>query len=305
MTDLSETILKKYQIRRTKKQKTEFIELLKDNYPDLQIEEGGFLNNRNIVVGDVDKADVIITAHYDTCAILPIPNFVMPRNILVDFLYNILLIVFFFLPIVLFFLIVSQFFDSFTVNIMYNIVSPIYFILLMYLLLVGKPNKHTANDNTSGVITLCELMANMTPEEKGKTAFVFFDNEENGLFGSMFFAKLHKNILKEKLIINIDCVSDGDDFLVVANKQARLAYEDKIKKAMTSGDKKKISVVKSGTTYYPSDQMNFPKSIAVAAFRKSPLGLYLGRIHTHRDVIFDYENITFIVDKIRSFIKQL
>ena len=60
--------------------------------------------------------------------------------------------------------------------------------LLFTVFMGGKPNKHTANDNTSGVITLLELMNRLSPEQKERTAFVFFDNEENGMLGSAFFA---------------------------------------------------------------------------------------------------------------------
>ena len=56
MTELSELILSKYQVRKTRKQKTEFIELLKEHLSDhtVTIESGGFTRSRNIVVGDVE-----------------------------------------------------------------------------------------------------------------------------------------------------------------------------------------------------------------------------------------------------------
>ena len=53
MHELSKKILDKYQVRKTKKQKTEFIELLqKELNHKITIEEGGLFKSRNIIVGD-------------------------------------------------------------------------------------------------------------------------------------------------------------------------------------------------------------------------------------------------------------
>ena len=32
------------------------------------------------MIGDMDKADIIYTAHYDTCAMLPFPNMIIPNS---------------------------------------------------------------------------------------------------------------------------------------------------------------------------------------------------------------------------------
>ncbi len=66
MLDLSSKILASYQTRKTKDQKTAFIDLMKAHYPNLQIEEGGFGKNRNLILGDVTKAQTVFTAHYVT-----------------------------------------------------------------------------------------------------------------------------------------------------------------------------------------------------------------------------------------------
>ena len=60
---------------------------------------------------------------------------------------------------------------------------------------VGKANKHTANDNTSGVLTLIEALHE---DELKDVCCVFFDHEEVGLFGSRFFYKKHKEELRIK-----------------------------------------------------------------------------------------------------------
>ena len=66
----------------------------------------------------------------------------------------------------------------------------------------GPANKHTANDNTSGVITLLEASLSMPDEDRKQVCFVFFDNEEKGMFGSAAFTKAHRKAKKETLNIS-------------------------------------------------------------------------------------------------------
>ena len=95
-------ILEKYQVRKTNKQKTAFIEYLKDRLSkigyDVKIEEKGkgLFKSRNIVVGDVDSAKFIVTAHYDTPPISPFPNFMFPTNIPMFLLFQTFLTIFIF-----------------------------------------------------------------------------------------------------------------------------------------------------------------------------------------------------------------
>ena len=63
MTELSTSILKDWQVRKTRQQKTDFIEFMKEEIPELTVEEGGTGKNRNLIVGDVSSAKIILTAH--------------------------------------------------------------------------------------------------------------------------------------------------------------------------------------------------------------------------------------------------
>ena len=294
MTPLSETILENWQVRKTKKQKTAFIEFMQSKIPGLRVEQGGFGNNRNLVLGDVKSADVILGAHYDTCARLPFPNFLPPKNILLYIGYSLLIC----LP----FGIVAG-----LINAALHMVTDDFFItywgtflptmaLVYYLFMGGKPNPHTVNDNTSGVITLCEIWAAMSDEQRAKTAFVFFDNEENGLLGSAFFRKLHKKDgLKNKLMINYDCVSDGEHMLFVLNKPALKVYGDDFVAAFPNTAEMTAHVESSSDTMYPSDQAGFPVGVGVAAMKKKRfVGLYVDRIHTVRDTVMRRENIDYL-----------
>lgn len=303
MNQLSQTILEGFQVRKNRKQKDAFITLLREHFPELSIQEGGIAKSRNLILGDVSQAKIVFSAHYDTCARLPFPNFIAPKNFLLSILYSILIA----LPVVAVMFIISYLLNWLTRNFWVNYGMCVGICLVMvYLMLAGPANKHTANDNTSGVIALCELYSALSVEERAKVAVVFFDNEELGLLGSALFRKQYRKEMKDKLLINLDCVSDGDHFLVAVNKAARQHHYVQIKNAFTSTDEKQILLEKAERVYYPSDQANFPMSIAVAALKhKKLLGYYMDRIHTKRDVIFDEKNISFLTNALHKLIQRL
>ena len=95
MTGLSKEILEKYQVRKSRKQKRNFQELLKgfaeEKGYEMKIEKGS-LCAENIVFGNTETAKVIYTAHYDTCAVMPLPNFITPKNQLFYWLYQFVLV---------------------------------------------------------------------------------------------------------------------------------------------------------------------------------------------------------------------
>lgn len=298
MNDISKEILEKYQIRKSKKQKTEFIEFMRAHFPELKVESDIFDYSRNIVIGNPDTAKAVFGAHYDTCAVMPIPNFIMPKNMLVSFLYAFVLVV----PMLIISMAAGKLAamllnDTSVTGICFLLVYWVFFLLMMF----GPANKHTVNDNTSGVITLIELMSTMPPEERAQYCFVFFDNEEKGLFGSSYFAKEHKEVMKNKLLINFDCVSDGDDIMLIIDKKSFPEYADMLKSAFEHHEGKNVLIETNKGIHYPSDQKNFKKNIGVAAFRRGRFGLYLGRIHTNRDTVMDERNIEIIVSGMKKF----
>ena len=299
MKDISKEILEKYQIRKTRKQKTAFIEFLRAHFPELKIQSDALGCSRNIVIGNPGTAKAVFGAHYDTCAVMPLPNFIMPKNSFLSVLYAFVLVIPMFAVSVLIGNLAAGILND---EAMRSLFSYITLWVLLFLMIAGPANKHTANDNTSGVITLIELMDSMTEEERAQSCFVFFDNEEKGLFGSAAFEKEYKKIMKEKLLINFDCVSDGDYLMFVVNKKAFPEHSEKLAEAFADVTEKTVLIEKSKYVYYPSDQKNFKKNVGVASFKKSKLGLYMDRIHTPKDTVFDERNITVLVSGFRKFI---
>lgn len=305
MNELSKKILDSYQVRKTKKQKLSFIEFIKENIPDARVEEGGLVYCRNIVIGDPDKAKVVFTAHYDTCATLPFPNLIFPRNIFFSILYSLLIVLPFIAVMFLCNITLSLITTDFLVH--YFLSIGIFIVLFLGVFIFGIPNKHTANDNTSGVISVLELYARLSPEERGKCAFVLFDHEETGLFGSGFFKKNHPETAKNTLLINLDCVGDGDNLLLVIPKAAK-EYECLLRDSFNSTKENKLNLLicGAGSTYYPSDQVRFSKGIGVAALhRKKFWGYYMGRIHTVWDTVCEEKNISFVTEGFLNLVAKL
>lgn len=296
-------LLNKFMIRKNKKQKDSFINWVKENINeyDVSIEKHSF-NTRNIVIGDVEKAKVIFTAHYDTCANMIIPNFITPLNIFVYLLYQVVL---------LFLLIAIPSLACDILEYLFPNSGDLGFVLFefvlffeLYMLMFGPANKTTVNDNTSGVLTILEMIKKVPTEYRDKVAFVLFDYEEIGLIGSSCFAGKHKDIAKNTLLINLDCVSDGDKALFVYNKNVK-GHLELLKSSYTETDNIKVKIVSSSKAIYPSDQANFKCGVGVCTLIRGKFFDYIDKIHTKKDTVLREENIHYFVEKSIKLIEDI
>lgn len=292
----TEYLLEHFQVRKSTSQKAAFRDwltavLAAAGY-QARIESGGSLvKSNNVIIGDPERAAVIYTAHYDTCAVLPFPNLITPRNFSLYLLYQLLICVpIFALAIVVEVLLLTLWGNCPAWLAMVAVYAVLGFCL--WWIMDGPANQHTANDNTSGVATLLEIALSLPPEHRDKTAFIFFDNEEKGLLGSSQFKKAHKKCVANTLLINFDCVSDGDHIQFYPNKKLKSDKKtlDMLEQAFLSDGCKTVEVVR-GFGFYPSDQRAFVNGVGVAALHKGRFGYWLGRIHTNRDTVFQAENI--------------
>jgi len=309
MTEITKEVFDKYQVRKTKDQKKAFISFVLEKSGKMGYSsklEASSSGAFNIVVGDVDSAKVVYTAHYDTCPRLPFPNFITPKNFLVYLLYQIVLVVAI-VGVMLGAMFITDLvlgkFESLAA--LESLVQLAIYFGFIFLMLAGPANKHTANDNTSGVTTLLCIMERMPDELKDDAAFVFFDLEEVGMVGSAAFAKKYKKIMKEKLLVNFDCVSDGENMLFVLRKKAK-AQKQLFEDVFVSNEHVKVEVATKGV-FYPSDQMMFPCGVGVAALKRSKFMnvLYMDRIHTSKDTVYREENIEFLTEGSIKLLKSL
>lgn len=308
MTEQSKTILRDFQIRKSKKQKETFrawlcAELEKAGYAPRVEAERSLIKSHNVAVGDPERAEVLFTAHYDTCAVLPFPNFITPRNMFFYVCYQILLVVPLFLSVavvegVLLFATIALGAEEILWWLAPTASMALCLGFVFWMLGGGRANRHTANDNTSGVLTLVEIALALPEELRDEVCFVFFDNEEKGLFGSAAFARRHRNARKEKLVVNFDCVSDGDYLQLYPSGAVKRdpAAMEALERAFQGRGEKETEVYR-GFAFYPSDQAQFKKGVGVCALKKKPLlGYYMDRIHTGRDTVLEEENIILLRD---------
>lgn len=297
-----ETLLQTHPIRKSKAQKKAFRdwfveEAARMGYPATVHAKG---SSNNLVVGDPERAKVTYTAHYDTPAVMPLPNFITPKNLLMYILYQLL--------IVGIFLVVCSGAGALvgwlTKEPMWGaLVSMLSYFVMLILLLAGPANKNCANDNTSGVAAVMEIMARLPEAERSKAAFILFDNEELGMLGSSAYASTHKAFKKNGLLINLDCVGDGEHMFFFANKKTRaLPQYAQLCEAMEAQQGRVLHMDEMEKAIYPSDQASFKYGIAVCACNKMKVvGYYVDKIHTKKDTVCEQVNLDYLADGLVAF----
>jgi hypothetical protein len=287
-------ILKEHPIRKTAQQKDAFRAdvqaYLKEQGYECRMESCG-KNGQNLIFGSSETADYLITAHYDTPATIGIPNVCTPCNALRGRL---------------------QFFASFFLSfglsfgsglllkaghIIHGILLFLPILAFLYLVRNGPANVNNANDNTSGVVTLLEIARTLHPSHRNKVGFILFDLEEKGLKGSAAYRKAHKVATEKQIVLNLDCVGDGDHILLMPTKKAR-KNEKLIAKLKYLGGwfgAKQILTVDKGYCDYNSDHKNFPLAVGVGAFHKNKGKTYtLDKIHTKHDTNLEITNVNLL-----------
>ena len=289
-------VLHRFEIRKTKPQKQAFRDAVQDYAQKLgyivNIEKGK--GAENVIIGNPLTAKYLITAHYDTCPRSFFPNMVTPFNFAFYILYQLLIVAGFFavaglvsLPV---YLITKDDYIAFVVA------MAVYWLQLI-LMMFGPANKHTANDNTSGVVTLLEIARTLPEKERSKVCFILFDLEEVGLVGSAAYRKAHKTETDRQIVLNLDCVGDGDTLHLIPNKKvlSDTAMMEKLSSIQGDWGEKSIRVHRKGFSMYPSDQKHFPLGVAIGAFHHHKLlGYYYSRIHTNRDTVLDMTNVNIL-----------
>ena len=282
MTPLCAAIVRDHQARKSRAQKAAFRELVraemrKEGVFFREERAKGLIENVNLVYGNLATAEFVFGAHYDTCAVLPFPNLAAPLNIPLSILMQLLLMLMLALPAALGAFLIAWLGAPVGVA---AAVGVLLGVLASALVIAGKPNRHTMNDNTSGVVALLTLLARLPKERRGRVAVVLFDNEEVGLIGSTLFRKRHARVMADKPLVNLDCVGDGDMLLLVPNKGYR-ADEELCARTQAAFPAGALAPVFARRAFYPSDQWGFPKALAVATLkRRRFFGAVIDRIHT-------------------------
>ena len=291
-------VLEQFPVRKTKQQKGVFRDAVLVFGEDLgypaAVENGKF-GCQNVIFGDPDTADYLITAHYDTPAKLPFPNYCTPCNRLPSLLRKMLT----WFAVIAICVIAALIAGKWIIP----VVAVVLIAGLEGMILFGPANPNNANDNTSGVITVLEIMTTMPENQRHKVCFVLFDREEQGLIGSGAYRKAHKAATDRQLVLNLDCVGDGDHIRLFPTKKL---LKDRKKctslyKACGYFGNKEI-LVHEKPYRYNSDQRRFPYGVGICALNKRKKILYLSRIHTPKDTVLDINNVNILRAALTTFI---
>ena len=298
-------VLQHFPVRKSKAQKQQFRDAvqsyLKSIGYDSTIEKGS-MGARNIVIGNPETAKFLVTAHYDTPAALPFPNLITPCNFWPFLGYQLVITVLIFLIAFIPGLILALAgVDAESASIIWLL--SLYAILA--LMLFGPANKSNANDNTSGVVTVLEIAKSLPNAYREQVCFVLFDLEEAGLIGSASYQKTHKKHTANQLVLNMDCVGDGNEIVMFPTKNLLKSNEKmaELRRITGTWGEKSVAIREKGFAYYPSDQKNFPYGVGIAALRRSKwAGLYCSKIHTKKDTVLEETNVNILRAAIVSLI---
>ncbi len=300
-------VLHHYPVRKSKRQKSAFRREVMEYIRSLGYdpwEEKGSLGARNVVFGNQEGAKYLVTAHYDTCPELPFPNFITPCNLGIYLLYQLALVMGMFAVMGAVYLLVIVLGGSGSLPFSISYLS---MLAMLYLMMFGPANKTNANDNTSGVVTVLEIAAALPEEARQQVCFVLFDLEEVGLVGSASYRSSHKKITQKQLVMNLDCVGDGDELVLFPC--GRIKKDPQLMQLLASVSRtagsKRLWVHEKGFSMYPSDQANFPLGVGIAALhRHKHIGLYMDKIHTRKDRVLEEENVTLVRDTLVDIITK-
>ena len=259
--------------------------------------------HHNVVIGNPEDAGVVFTAHYDTPRRSLYPNLMIPMNPVLKYVCA-------FLPAAIMLAVAIG--AALAVRsitglqgvpgrlVTVSVYIAVYFGLF-FLLLHGPANRHNRNDNTSGtaaVLALAEKLAGTSG-----AAWILFDDEEKGKKGSKAYARYRPEVRSGRLVVNMDCVGNGEQFIACVTEAAMNDPRFPALSAALEGVGTKVCSSKKASMN--SDQKSFDKSVGICACGYSKiLGWYTGRIHTAKDTVASPENIEKLADALAAFARR-
>lgn len=277
MNGFAARIERDFSVRRKEKQKTEFrawlVYTLKEMGYSPKLESGEYSLSlggtmTSVVAGDPEKAKIVLAAHYDTGVREILPPMISPTRPVSFILYQALF------PILV---LAGSFALSLALTFPFDLPAltlPLFLVLLAAALFYpkyGPDERATLNDNTSGIVTLLEVARTLTPRYRGEVCFLFLDGGTQAAKGAKGLRRAHP-CLKEKPVMVVDCVAEGDELLLLPGRAGRWngALLDAINDNFSNSEKKTCFLKTDGLITFPSDNRAFAHSVSICACRKIP-----------------------------------
>ena len=302
---LKKYLLTVHPVRKTGAQKREFRqwllrELKRAGWKAGEETYGKWNGSVNVVAGDPDRADIFLCAHYDTGSRMLIPDFVSPANVLAHICYHLAAALALAAAAFLLALAVSFPLDQ------PGLMLPLFLVLAVAglgLAAYGPANQSNANGNSSGVLALMAAAREVRPGKR--VCLVFLDNNERSLLGASAFKKRHIDKASQCLFIDLDCVGDGEELLLIPSKYSRWdgALLEALESSFPEGEEMRPHVLAKGLQYYPSDNRKFKFHVTVCACRYlAGLGYYIPHLRTKKDTVLQEKNAAYIARSIARFL---
>ena len=113
--------------------------------------------------------------------------------------------------------------------------------------------------------------------------------------------------MKDKLVINLDCVGNGNNIVVIyKEKVIDNALFNCLKDHLKSNELYNVEFINYKNALGNSDHKSFDLGIGVVTTKKSKRGIYYtSRIHTNRDIEVSSDNIYFLNEEFSKFIENI
>lgn len=301
---LKKYLLTVHPVRKTGTQKKEFRqwlirELKRAGWKAREEEYGKWNGSVNVVAGDPERASLFLCAHYDTGSRMLAANFVSPTNVAAHVCYHLAAALI---------LVAAAFALALAVSFPLNqpgLMLPLFLVLAvagLWVAAYGPANRNNANGNSSGVLALLAAAKEIGFDRR--VCLVFLDNNERNLLGASAFKKKHGEKAAQCLFVNLDCVGDGEDLLLIPSKYSRwdAGLLEALEAAFPEGEEMRPHILTKGLQYYPSDNKKFKFHVSVCACRHlAGLGYYIPHLRTKKDTALREGNIAYIARCLERF----
>lgn len=164
---------------------------------------------------------------------------------------------------------------------------------IAYLQLKGRPNKVSANLNTSGLLAILEI----AKEKPTDTAFVLTDREFVDNLGDLMLREALPTTLDQKNIIHLKAIGNGQH-IVIAHSEDNLGFARKLANKDKSLDLftlDKEGLVDNALNYYE-------KAVSISVCDKFNGRYEISDVSNENDVKIDEEKFTKVVEIVKNFI---
>jgi len=302
-----EDLLVKYGIifgkRYNLKQRQRFLMALSKEFEDLDYKVKFANNNRknngkavDLFVGDIGSASTIICTHHDTPLKVLWPNYRhYPLNGQRSFrVHSIVTLVPTILATVvgafaIYYLISNPNFGG-DYRTFWMFLTVLGSFLLATLISKGMSNKYNINRNTASVLAILEAAEKLSKQARQKTAFIFLDKGCSDNSGAQMLQQALPTTLNKKLFIYLDCIGNGDNFIIAPRENLKRDSE-KLLKNFTGKQKASIAELDDAQVMY-TPAFFFKRCIVLTNGKFDKLGnIYVDKVNSNADKIVDIETV--------------